>query len=161
MRRCVVWEGGGGGAQLLVGRHEVTITPRGVAIVAIALVACASLALPLAQQHLWFVGHGFGTVLAQGLYWAAFRIVGSPEEATPLVLIVQVALATLVFAVLSALALAATFRASAVHKRLPQQQNISSLRIAVIVGSAQSTRLIHLRPLLLRIREAIAAAKPG
>jgi hypothetical protein len=48
-----------------------------------------------------------------------------------------------------------------VDQRLPQQQNISSLRIAVIVVSAQSTRLIHLRPLLPKIKRAIAAAQPG
>ena len=41
------------------------------------------------------------------------------------------------------------------------QQNISALPFAVILVRAASNRLIHLRPLVPSILEAIAATKPG
>jgi len=46
-------------------------------------------------------------------------------------------------------------------KRLQHQQNISSFRIAVVIVSAESTRLIHMRPLVPKIKQAIAEAQPG
>ena len=46
-------------------------------------------------------------------------------------------------------------------KRLQYQQDISSFRIAIVVVSAKSTRLIHMRPLVSRIQQALAEAQPG
>lgn len=46
-------------------------------------------------------------------------------------------------------------------KQLQHQQNIASHRIALVVVSAQSTRLFHLRPLTPRLELAIREARPG
>jgi len=46
-------------------------------------------------------------------------------------------------------------------KRIEYQQNVRSLRIAVVVAAAESTRLDHMRRLLPRLKVAIAEAKPG
>lgn len=46
-------------------------------------------------------------------------------------------------------------------KRLEYQQNVRTLRIAVVVVAAESTRLEHMRRLLPRLRVAIAEAKSG
>ena len=48
-----------------------------------------------------------------------------------------------------------------VDKRLQYQQNIAAFRIAVVVVSARSTRLIHMRELIPDINEAISEAQPG
>ena len=48
-----------------------------------------------------------------------------------------------------------------VDRRLEYQQNLDALRIAVVVVTAESTRLVHLRPLVARIATAIKDAKPG
>ena len=45
-------------------------------------------------------------------------------------------------------------------KRMQFQQNISSFKIALVVD-ARSTRLIHMRPLLPQLRDAIEHAKIG
>ena len=46
-------------------------------------------------------------------------------------------------------------------KRLQYQQNIASFAIAVVVVSASTTRLVHMRPLKEAIKQAIAQAQPG
>ena len=46
-------------------------------------------------------------------------------------------------------------------KRLQFQQNTAAFTIAVVVVSARSTRLVHMRPLVARMRVAIEEAKPG
>ena len=48
-----------------------------------------------------------------------------------------------------------------VDKRLQHQQNIASFRIGIIVVSAQSTRLLHMRPLVPQLKQAIEKARPG
>jgi len=46
-------------------------------------------------------------------------------------------------------------------KRLQFQQNIAAFSIAVVVVSARSTRLVHMCPLVDRIKLAIDQAQPG
>ena len=48
-----------------------------------------------------------------------------------------------------------------VDKRLQFQQHIASFRIAVVVIDARSTRLVHMRPLIPRIRLAVQNAQAG
>lgn len=48
-----------------------------------------------------------------------------------------------------------------VDKRLQHQQNIATFRIAIVVISAQSTRLVHMRPLIPKLKQAIGQARPG
>ena len=46
-------------------------------------------------------------------------------------------------------------------KRLEYQQNVRTLRIAVVVVAAETTRLEHMRRLLPRLKVAITEARPG
>ena len=46
-------------------------------------------------------------------------------------------------------------------KRLESQQNVGSLKMAVIVVAAESTRLQHMRRLVPRLKVALAEAKGG
>src|SRR5205085_1815079 len=46
-------------------------------------------------------------------------------------------------------------------KRLQFQQNIAAFNIAIVVVSARSTRLVHMRPLVERIKQAIEQTQPG
>ncbi len=48
-----------------------------------------------------------------------------------------------------------------VDKRLQHQQNVASFRIAIVVISAQSTRLVHMRLVITQLKQAIAQARPG
>jgi hypothetical protein len=48
-----------------------------------------------------------------------------------------------------------------VDKRLQHQQNLASFRIAVVIVSARSTRLVHMRDVVPQLRQAIAEAQPG
>jgi hypothetical protein len=48
-----------------------------------------------------------------------------------------------------------------VDRNLPQQQNLSSLSIAVIVLQARTNRLYDLKPLVQPLLAAIKSAKPG
>lgn len=48
-----------------------------------------------------------------------------------------------------------------VDKRLQHQQNIARFRIGIVVISAQSTRLVHMRPLVPQLKQAIEQARPG
>jgi predicted nuclease of predicted toxin-antitoxin system len=48
-----------------------------------------------------------------------------------------------------------------VDTKLPDQQNIAALDIAVVVLRGRSTRLAHLRELVDRLREVLSHAQPG
>ena len=46
-------------------------------------------------------------------------------------------------------------------RNIPHQQNILALSFGVILLSAHSNRLIHLRPIVADLLRAIAVARPG
>lgn len=48
-----------------------------------------------------------------------------------------------------------------IDQRMRYQQNVARLPIAVVVIEVPDTRLIHLRPLVPRLREAIESIPPG
>ena len=60
----------GSAKEKLVGKTAI-----GAFAVALLLVAASTLLLPVAEKSFLFGGHGFGTVLAQGIFWISFRIV--------------------------------------------------------------------------------------
>jgi hypothetical protein len=48
-----------------------------------------------------------------------------------------------------------------VDKRLQHQQNIASLRLAIVVVATESTRLVHMRAVIPQLKQAILRARPG
>ena len=48
-----------------------------------------------------------------------------------------------------------------IDQRMRHQQNIERLDIGVVVLAVPDTRLVHLRPLVPQLREAIEEIKPG
>jgi hypothetical protein len=48
-----------------------------------------------------------------------------------------------------------------VDRRLQNQQNLSSFDIAVVVLVARSNTLAQLKPLMVKVAERLASAKPG
>jgi len=40
---------------------------------AVLVVTASGLLLPVSEEHFWFSGRGFGTVLAQSLFWISAR----------------------------------------------------------------------------------------
>lgn len=46
-------------------------------------------------------------------------------------------------------------------KRMQFQQNVASINIALVIVASTSTRLVHMRPLVSKIPEAVEQAQAG
>jgi hypothetical protein len=54
--------------------NDERATPKLTAVVAVLVVFASSLLLPVAERQFWLGGRGFGTILAQTLFWNSARI---------------------------------------------------------------------------------------